>query len=113
MVGAPHSFDVIAPHSAASAWSDMSSTVIRIHAQAPAKPAWGEPCNGCGVCCLSEPCPAGVWVSRRRHGACTAVQWDGHRYRCGLVDAARPWLRTFMRRWIAAGRGCDSDAQTF
>jgi hypothetical protein len=41
------------------------------------------------------------------------VQWDGHRYRCGLVDAVRPWLRTFMRRWIAAGRGCDSDAQAF
>ena len=93
----------------------MSSTVIRIHAQAPAKPAWGRPCNGCGVCCLSAPCPAGAWVSRRWHGACAAVQWDeaGRRYRCGLIDAARPWRSAIMRRWIAAGRGCDSDAQAF
>jgi hypothetical protein len=117
MVGAPHSFDAIAPHGAAAAWPAMGtvSTVIRIHAEAPAKPAWGQPCNGCGVCCLSEPCPAGVWVSRRRQGACTAVRWDasGHRYRCGLVDAARPWLGAVVRRWIAAGRGCDSDAQAF
>jgi predicted molibdopterin-dependent oxidoreductase YjgC len=91
----------------------MSSTVIRIHAQAPAKPSMGGTCNGCGVCCLSEPCPVGVLVSQRRRGACAALRWNeaGLRYRCGLIDEARPWRSTFVRRWIAAGRGCDSDAQ--
>lgn len=26
------------------------------------KPKEGDPCNGCGVCCLSEQCPVSVEV---------------------------------------------------
>lgn len=89
------------------------TTVIRIHTQAPAKPAVGAACNGCGVCCLSEPCPLGMLVSRRRSGACAALRWHeaDARYRCGLIDAQRPWRTAMASRWIAAGRGCDSDAR--
>ena len=104
-------------------------TVIHIHPEAPAKPAQGAVCNGCGVCCLLEPCPVGVVLSRRRQGACAAVRWDGagRRYRCGALTEARPvlqaalpaglrWLapalaaglRRWGPRWIAAGAGCDS-----
>ena len=43
--------------------------VVWLHAEAPPKPAEGAPCNGCGLCCLAEPCPLGVLVSRRRTGA--------------------------------------------
>ncbi|MDP3253398.1 MAG: hypothetical protein Q8M77_15945 [Hydrogenophaga sp.] len=95
--------------------------VIHIQAEAPAKPALGAPCNGCGVCCLSEPCPLGRVISRRRLGACDALRWDGDGkiYRCGaLVDTeavlglrwrwAAPVLRRLARRWIAAGVGCDA-----
>lgn len=98
--------------------------VIRIHAFAPAKPAWGQPCNGCGVCCLAEPCPVGILVSRRRTGACAAVVWneDAQRYRCGvLADPARftglrwgPVQRLWVRlaqRMISAGSGCDCDIE--
>jgi hypothetical protein len=83
---------------------------IRIHAAAPAKPAWGAACNGCGICCLAEPCPAGALVSGRRTGACRALRWDAAaaRYRCGLMSV--PALRPLVTRWIAAGQGCDSDA---
>lgn len=97
----------------------MSARVILLHALAPPKPAPGQPCNGCGVCCMAEPCPMGQWLSRRRHGQCRALTWDdgAHRYRCGaLADPAHwlPWLPaswavTLARRWIAAGQGCDSD----
>ena len=82
---------------------------IRIHAAAPAKPAWGTACNGCGVCCLAEPCPVGMLVSLRRRGACRALRWDdaAARYRCALMKI--PVLKTVARRWIAAGQGCDSD----
>jgi hypothetical protein len=85
--------------------------VIRIHALAPAKPAFGTACNGCGVCCLSEPCPVGMLFSLRRDGACHALRWDvaAARYRCGLMT--RHALRPIVARWIAAGRGCDSDAR--
>jgi hypothetical protein len=90
----------------------MSVHVIAIHAEAPAKPAVGAPCNGCGVCCLVEPCPLGVLVSRRRKGACAALRWDApqRRYHCGIAAGRSLWA-TLARRWIAAGRGCDSDAE--
>ena len=96
--------------------------VIRIHAEAPAKPSMGATCNGCGVCCASEPCPIGILVSRRRHGACEALLWDDaqHRYLCGMVTqpsryigAVPPWMQRLLSRvairMIAAGRGCDCD----
>jgi hypothetical protein len=99
--------------------------VIHIHAEAPAKPALGAPCNGCGVCCLAEPCPLGRVISRKRVGACDALRWDETQaiYRCGvLTDTeavlgarwrwAAPALRTLARRWIAAGVGCDAALQT-
>ena len=93
--------------------------VIHLHVDAPPKPAWGEPCNGCGLCCLTEPCPAGMLLSGRRHGACRLVHWDTAAgcYRCGLMSGAatlRPaWLaavaRRLARRWIASGAGCDAE----
>jgi hypothetical protein len=105
----------------------MSSShpqVIHIHAEAPAKPALGAACNGCGVCCASEPCPVGILVSRRRSGACVALSWDAaqRRYRCGVVDAPQRftrlrwgWLNRVVSRlalrMIAAGRGCDSTVE--
>ena len=107
----------------------MSSTmkpsherVIYLHPAAPAKPAVGAAGNGCGLCCRAEPCPLGIWVSRRRTGACKAVQWDAahQHYRCGMVSDPgavlgwrRPWavalVARLARRWIAAGIGCDTD----
>jgi hypothetical protein len=102
---------------------------IRIEPLAPHKPVLGAPCNGCGVCCLAEPCPLGMVLSRQRTGACTALRWNAAatQYRCGvLVDthavvrqALPVWLgflrapaaavlHRLGRRWIAAGMGCDS-----
>lgn len=99
---------------------------IAIHPAAPTKPAEGSACNGCGVCCLIEPCPVGMLVSRKRRGACVALVWSEaeSRYRCGMVTTpeahlpralvARPALRALASRWarrvIAAGAGCDSNA---
>lgn len=95
---------------------------IYLQPAAPPKPAMGAACNGCGLCCLAEPCPLGIWVSRRRTGACKALQWDeaGQHYRCGMVSdpgAVLGWQQRWAvrlvarlaRRWIAAGAGCDAD----
>lgn len=100
------------------------SQIIHLHRAAPEKPREGEPCNGCGVCCASEPCPLGIVVSRKLKGACSALFWSEHerQYRCGLVSAPQQhlprglrWLSRFMRklayRYIAAGSGCDSSLQ--
>ncbi len=99
--------------------------VIHIHPAAPAQPALGAPCNGCGVCCLAEPCPLGQVLSRKRHGACDALRWDDAQavYRCGAItDAAgvlgprwrwaAPWLQRLAHRWIAAGVGCDASLKS-
>lgn len=94
---------------------------ILLHAAAPPKPAEGAPCNGCGVCCAWQPCPAGMVVSASVRGPCRALAWDdaAGRYLCrlvsapqalwpGLPPALQPLLARAARRWIAAGAGCDS-----
>lgn len=96
--------------------------VILLHPLAPPKPAEGARCNGCGVCCAAEPCPLGILLSRRRRGACVALEWDGgqQRYLCGaLAQPSRwlPWLpatwsQALVRRWIAAAQGCDAGLET-
>lgn len=96
--------------------------VVHWHAQAPAQPPTGAPCNGCGLCCLAQPCPLGMVVSRRRSGACVALRWDDRlqRYHCGMVADPgsvigwrNAWVERLLRalalRWIAAGAGCDAE----
>ena len=111
----------------------MSHQVIHIHPEAAQKPAPGESCNGCGVCCLLEPCPLGMALSRRRQGACVAVRWQAEtrQYRCGALMvpesvlqnllSARlqrlafwlaPGLAWLAKRWIAVGQGCDSTLES-
>ncbi|OWQ93318.1 hypothetical protein CDN99_02195 [Roseateles aquatilis] len=102
--------------------------VIWIHPEAPPKPAIGQPCNGCGVCCLAEPCPLGMVVSLKRTGACRALEWsdEGHQYRCGMLTHPARYvglrtlnpegllnrlIRRYARRMIAAGIGCDADIE--
>ena len=97
----------------------MQVQTIHLHRAAPAKPAVGAPCNGCGVCCAAEPCPAGQLVFLRRHGTCPALTWHDTSYRCGLLLAPQQYLRWLpgfiaplakraIHRWVAAGYGCDS-----
>ena len=106
---------------------------ILIHPEAASKPAMGAPCNGCGVCCLVEPCPLGILLSRRRQGACLALRWseEQHQYRCGALSAPqdvllnllpRPFkglapalaasLSAVAGRWIAVNQGCDSSVES-
>jgi hypothetical protein len=99
--------------------------IIELHPEAPAKPAEGAACNGCGVCCAWRPCPLGIMSTRSLRGPCAALQWHdaGRHYRCGWMAApdsqagafARAWARwraRLARRWIAAGAGCDSSLET-
>lgn len=103
----------------------MSPAIIAIHAAAPAKPAIGAPCNGCGLCCAAEPCPVGMFALLQFRGSCRALLWqeEQQRYVCGMV--VRPtdywrWLPAGMAAWtgrraarsIAAGQGCDADIET-
>jgi hypothetical protein len=97
---------------------------ILLQAAAPAKPAAGQPCNGCGVCCAAELCPMGRLLFLRARGPCPALTWEDarQRYTCALVTAADErihWLPRALRkpagrffaRAIDAGAGCDADIQ--
>ena len=97
---------------------------IRLKVEAPAMPAAGAQCNGCGVCCAWAPCPLGILVSGRRSGRCRALRWDTslRLYRCGLVQApgrywrclpafTHPWVARWSRRWISASSGCDASLE--
>lgn len=101
----------------------MPFTVIELHRDAPLKPTPGAPCNGCGVCCALETCPLGRLRFLRRRGPCPALTWSAvdRRYLCGLLSSPRTWFPGLPRRmdsfvaranarWIAAGEGCDCDA---
>ena len=98
---------------------------IVIHPAAPPKPAFGTPCNGCGVCCAAQPCPVSWLLLGHRTGACPALQWHEpqRRYACGMVATPAGFLRWLpphwngfagrrFARWIAAGKGCDADIET-
>ena len=110
----------------------LNTQVIHIHPQAPAKPAEGAHCNGCGVCCLMQPCPLGIVLSGTRTGACAALRWQDStsRYTCGalvspyavvqsrlakglgwLAQPISAVLPRLAHRWIAADIGCDSTLQ--
>ncbi|WP_431287293.1 hypothetical protein [Roseateles chitinivorans] len=108
--------------------SSRTGSVIWIRPEAPPKPAVGTPCNGCGVCCLAEPCPLGMLVSLKREGACRALQWseNDRQYRCGMLvhptryvglrtfkpeGLVNRLIRRYARRMIAAGIGCDADIE--
>lgn len=100
----------------------MRQRTIDIHPAAPAKPAVGQACNGCGVCCLLETCPVARLRFLQRNGPCPALEWSAteSRYRCGLLrrpahylplpPRGEPLARRLLARWIAAGQGCDCDA---
>lgn len=101
--------------------SMQTHQIIYLQPAAPLKPPEGAPCNGCGVCCLAEPCPLGMLLSGKRVGACSALRWDERQqlYRCGaltdpvgVLPRGLRWLagalRRLARRWIAAGIGCDA-----
>ena len=100
-----------------------SEHFIAIHPAAPAHPALGAPCNGCGVRVEAAPCPFSLSLLGHRTGACPALQ--GHepeqRYVCGMAIMPAVHLRwlplrreaplsRLSLRWIAAGSGCDFQA---
>lgn len=103
----------------------MQKCIIHLHPSAPPKPAEGLVCNGCGVCCALETCPAGRLRFWQKDGPCPALEWSASklRYHCGLLCRPTYYLRflpavtspvasKLLARWIAAGKGCDCSAET-
>jgi hypothetical protein len=98
----------------------MSINLLQYPNTAPEKPRWGDPCNGCGLCCASETCR----IARQFMGAmvapCPAMEFEGGRFWCGLVRTphkylaeTHPWIddsiRSSFMLVLGVGRGCDSE----
>lgn len=82
------------------------------------KPAHGQPCNNCGLCCMATLCPLGRRLFKRELGPCPALLKNGGG--CGVVanpavHAPVPTMihgadamRSAARHLIGANMGCDA-----
>lgn len=70
-------------------------------------PKWGEPCNGCGVCCQEEVCEIGVAVFATKIAPCPGLKAREGRYVCSLLSLARGARRAFLAFRLGIGTGCD------
>ncbi len=86
------------------------------------KPKLGESCNGCGLCCLAEPCHLAVEILGKDDGICPALEYDDGRYYCGIVrrpawymfgenapESETAPLSVLFATAIGFGKGCDSE----
>lgn len=88
------------------------------------KPAIGEPCNGCGLCCQVQVCATGSYAlglvsdwGERAPGPCPALAQKDDRWVCGVVERPKDWLgynprgvtviREAFKLAIGTGAGCD------
>lgn len=89
---------------------ERDEMTLAVIGEAPAKPAFGEPCNGCGVCCALELCK----YARCVHGdgvpaPCPSLIFHSGRYWCGLRDLATPEFLPAFDFGLGIGVGCDSN----
>lgn len=49
------------------------------------KPKFGEPCNGCGLCCKTELCDVAEYFFAGASAPCPALEFEDGRTWCGLV----------------------------
>jgi hypothetical protein len=85
------------------------------------KPPVGDPCNGCGGCCLRTLCPLGAAIFGHEKGPCPALETVNHiDFECGLVVHPEKYnpMRTFVvgravmsnaaALLVGVGVGCDA-----
>lgn len=89
---------------------------------APPKPAKGAACNGCGYCCVQQPCKLAVELLGATSGPCIALEYADDRTYCGLVkrpayylfgetvtEVSTGALSVSLAAMLGLGAGCDAD----
>jgi len=77
------------------------------------KPAYGETCNGCGLCCRTEICRVGLAMNPAAHAPCEFLTQHDGRYWCGLVERMEGTeLAGVMKFVMGIGIGCDAEEVT-
>lgn len=75
----------------------------------PAKPRYGKPCNGCGLCCAREICSIGVIAHPGASAPCPSLKMseDGTRMLCALIEAEQAYnLQPMIQDALGVGAGC-------
>lgn len=85
------------------------------------KPAFGSPCNGCGVCCIAVQCPLSTAIFGDAE-LCPALEAEGDGFACGLIRNPSHYLHD-LPKWsgssmseafavmLGAGTGCDGQGE--
>ena len=78
----------------------------------PPKPPEGEPCNGCGHCCVAEQCDIGRFFIPADEGEV----YGGGSFACGLVVTPGEFglpdgAPDLVSEALGIGRGCDDDSE--
>lgn len=99
---------------------------LRLPVDAPRKPSYASPCNGCGLCCTATACSLALaFVAGAEDGSpCPALEWSEGRSWCGLLRNPAKHVTPLL--WLAIRRrqtrfqasiaedlikgGCDSGA---
>lgn len=78
----------------------------------PAKPKFGSPCNGCGLCCAMELCEVAEIAFKGASAPCPALKLvpDGSRTYCELVAVeAMSDLPKMIAEALGIGAGCSME----
>lgn len=69
------------------------------------KPAFGEPCNHCGYCCLTEVCAIGRELTGSDVAPCKLLESRDGKHYCKLAET------DVARQELGIGSGCDAKTQ--
>ena len=78
-----------------------------IHQAQQLKPRFGEKCNNCGWCCLTEVCQMGQYYGATTVLPCSFLISKGENHYCELVLKG-----TMKAKVIGIGTGCDAITQS-
>jgi len=75
----------------------------------PDQPAFGAPCNGCGLCCAREVCAIGRLAFGDVPPPCPGLTYAEGRLWCRLVLVEQAaGLAPVLATALGIGRGCDA-----
>lgn len=83
----------------------MSDPIVLISKAHSRKPKFGEKCNHCGWCCLTQVCAVGQELTGSSRAPCKLLIRDGDNHYCKLGECQS------IREVLAMGEGCDAKTQ--
>lgn len=69
------------------------------------KPKFGDTCNNCGWCCLTEVCAIGEELQGNKELPCNYLITDNDKHTCKLASVPQ------LKKQLSIGNGCDAKTQ--